>query len=63
MDRVKLEFKANQDREKIKESILYNILFQNDDISGNISFRGDEWSLREVASMRALRFFCEHDQK
>ena len=38
-DRVQLEFKANQDREKIKGSILYNNkLFQSDLISRNVSF-------------------------
>ena len=25
--------------------------------------RGDEWSLRAFASRRALRFFCEHEQR
>ena len=25
--------------------------------------RGDEWSLRAFASMRALWFFCEHEQR
>ena len=25
--------------------------------------RGDEWSLRAFARMRALRFFCEHEQR
>ena len=37
-DRVQLEFKADQDREKIKGSILYNKLFQGDPISTNESF-------------------------
>ena len=32
-DRVQLEFKADQDREKIKGSILYNKRFQSDPIS------------------------------
>ena len=27
------------------------------------SSRGAEWSLRAFASMRALRFFCEHEQR
>ena len=38
LDRVQLEFKANQDREKIKGSILYNKLFQSDLISRNVPF-------------------------
>ena len=38
LDRVQLKFKANQDREKIKGSILYNKLFQSDLISSNVSF-------------------------
>ena len=38
LDRVQLEFKADQDREKIKGSILYNKLFQSDPISTNESF-------------------------
>ena len=28
-----------------------------------IIFGGDEWSLRAFASMRALRFFFEHEQR
>ena len=39
LDRVQLECKANQDREKIKGSILYNKLFQSDLISRNVSFQ------------------------
>ena len=38
LDRVQLKFKANQDREKIKGSILYDKLFQSDLISRNVSF-------------------------
>ena len=39
LDRVQLKFKANQDWEKIKGSILYNDeLFQSDPITRNVSF-------------------------
>ena len=32
-------------------------------LSLRIQIRGDEWSLRAFARMRALRFFCEHEQR
>ena len=46
LDRVQPEFKANQDREKIKGSILYNKLFQRDLISRNLSFHSSFLSSR-----------------